>query len=386
MADKKISALTAAATPLAGTEVLPIVQSGSTVKVSVDNLTAGKAVSGASFVPTGSTVPTNGLFLDAANSVSIATNSVKNLTVRPGGIMSVGTTPASWYIPGDVTSVQQVGANTVTLSLYGNQSHFGSNFYMKTGTGNDTYINTGVAMRYRQDAGMHVFESAPSGTADTTVTFTPLATVAANGNFTVHTNNIIVGAAGKGITTGSAIPLGLGVNNTVTAAKIDTSGNFLIAKADADFGAVGFEYLSSAKILRNTADDGAAAQFNRLTSDGDIIGFYRSGASVGSISVTTTGTAYNITSDARLKHDIVDALDAADLIDALQVRSFKWNVDGSEQRYGFVAQELFEVAPEAVTVPEDEDKMMGVDYSKLVPMLVKEIQSLRARVAQLEGK
>lgn len=44
MADKKISALTAAATPLAGTEVLPIVQSGSTVKVSVDNLTYGKTV------------------------------------------------------------------------------------------------------------------------------------------------------------------------------------------------------------------------------------------------------------------------------------------------------------------------------------------------------
>ena len=45
MADKKISALTAASTPLAGTEVLPIVQSGSTVKVSVNNLTAGKSVS-----------------------------------------------------------------------------------------------------------------------------------------------------------------------------------------------------------------------------------------------------------------------------------------------------------------------------------------------------
>lgn len=44
MADKKISALTAASTPLAGSEVLPIVQGGSTVKVSVDNLTAGKAV------------------------------------------------------------------------------------------------------------------------------------------------------------------------------------------------------------------------------------------------------------------------------------------------------------------------------------------------------
>jgi len=45
MADKKISALTAASTPLAGTEVLPIVQGGSTVKVSIANVTAGRAVS-----------------------------------------------------------------------------------------------------------------------------------------------------------------------------------------------------------------------------------------------------------------------------------------------------------------------------------------------------
>lgn len=44
MADKKISQLTAATTPLAGTETLPIVQSGATVKVTVDNLTAGKTV------------------------------------------------------------------------------------------------------------------------------------------------------------------------------------------------------------------------------------------------------------------------------------------------------------------------------------------------------
>jgi hypothetical protein len=44
MADKKISALTAATTPLAGSEVLPIVQGGSTVKVSVANLTAGRDV------------------------------------------------------------------------------------------------------------------------------------------------------------------------------------------------------------------------------------------------------------------------------------------------------------------------------------------------------
>ena len=58
MADLKISQLTGASTPLAGTEVLPIVQSSSTVKVSVANLTAGRAVSAASLALTTSPLPT----------------------------------------------------------------------------------------------------------------------------------------------------------------------------------------------------------------------------------------------------------------------------------------------------------------------------------------
>jgi hypothetical protein len=51
-----------------------------------------------------------------------------------------------------------------------------------------------------------------------------------------------------------------------------------------------------------------------------------------------------------------------------------------------VAQELVTVAPEAVHQPADPEEMMAVDYSKLVPMLVKEIQSLRKRLTALEGK
>ena len=72
-------------------------------------------------------------------------------------------------------------------------------------------------------------------------------------------------------------------------------------------------------------------------------------------------------------------------VDAIQVRKFDWKADGSHQDYGMIAQELQTVAPEAVSGDADSEEMMGVDYSKLVPMLVKEIQSLRSRVAQLEN-
>jgi len=112
---------------------------------------------------------------------------------------------------------------------------------------------------------------------------------------------------------------------------------------------------------------------------------YNGGTNNGSISWSGGTTAYNTTSDARIKDNIVDAPDAGNLIDAIQVRSWDFKADGAHWRYGMVAQELLEVAPEAVNKPEDEEMMMGVDYSKLVPMLIKEVQSLRARVAQLEG-
>ena len=113
---------------------------------------------------------------------------------------------------------------------------------------------------------------------------------------------------------------------------------------------------------------------------------YNSGTNNGSISWSGGTTAYNTTSDARIKKNIVDAPDAGALIDGIKVRSWDFKADNVHWRYGMVAQELLDVAPEAVSVPEDPEMMMGVDYAKLVPMLIKEVQSLRARVAQLEGK
>ena len=113
--------------------------------------------------------------------------------------------------------------------------------------------------------------------------------------------------------------------------------------------------------------------------------FTNGGATVGTISTTGSATAYNTSSDQRLKENIADADNAGSKIDAIQVRKFDWKADGSHQDYGMVAQELLEVAPEAVSAPEDPEEMMGVDYSKLVPMMLKEIQSLRARIAALES-
>jgi hypothetical protein len=156
----------------------------------------------------------------------------------------------------------------------------------------------------------------------------------------------------------------------------------------------------SAVYFNNTTSPLSNAQggfyFDYTNSTSNVIIGHASGAAAGSYyesyiyagtrigSITQSGTtavSYNTTSDQRLKENIQDAAPVSDLIDAIQVRQYDWKADGSHQRYGFVAQELVTVAPEAVHQPENAEDMMAVDYSKLVPMLVKEIQSLRKRLA-----
>jgi hypothetical protein len=112
-----------------------------------------------------------------------------------------------------------------------------------------------------------------------------------------------------------------------------------------------------------------------------------SGTEFGSIKIAGAATQFNTSSDQRMKENIQDANDAGAKIDAIRIRQFDWKSEygGAHQDYGLIAQELQPVAPEAVSEGYSEEDMMSVDYAKLVPTLIKEIQSLRSRVAELEN-
>ena len=164
-------------------------------------------------------------------------------------------------------------------------------------------------------------------------------------------------------------------------ARFDASGNFFIAKTSDSGTGTGIS-LGAGGFIRCVRSE-VTGVFNRL-NDGQNLLFQHNSGQVGSISVTSSGTTFNTTSDRRLKSNIKDAASASSKIDAIQVRQFDWNADGSHQEYGLIAQELEPIAPIAVCRGDDDDEMMSVDYSKLVPMLLKEIQELRSRVAALE--
>jgi hypothetical protein len=129
MADLKISQLPAASTPLAGTEVLPIVQSGSTVQVSVNNLTAGKAVSASTVDATTVTATTlkgnldtnvaaAKLTVSGTSVVASGTDSNISVTLTPKGT-GVVTTAASYSdAAGKLRAIPQSGsAKTSSYTL-----------------------------------------------------------------------------------------------------------------------------------------------------------------------------------------------------------------------------------------------------------------------------
>ena len=150
----------------------------------------------------------------------------------------------------------------------------------------------------------------------------------------------------------------------------NTAGNlFLHIDGDADGVSTGYKIRSGVGV----------------TTGSSHIAFVNPNGIVGQIRTDGSATSYNTSSDERLKQNIQDADDAGSKIDAIQVRQFDWKIDGTHESYGVIAQELQSVAPEAVSGNPESEEMMGVDYSKLVPTLIKEIQTLRNRVAQLEN-
>lgn len=120
-------------------------------------------------------------------------------------------------------------------------------------------------------------------------------------------------------------------------------------------------------------------------SDGVPINFVNSaGSRVGYIYQTNVATAYITSSDYRLKQDL-KPINGLDLVSQIKVYDYEWKSDKT-RAYGVLAHELQEVIPQAVNGEKDAEQMQGVDYSKLVPILVQAIQELKAEIELLKQK
>ena len=173
--------------------------------------------------------------------------------------------------------------------------------------------------------------------------------------------------------------------------RIDSSGSVLVGRTS-NLGTSRFVVESdSASVNPMTVSNSrstAATEYSIL--------FYRNGSIVGSVQTSLSATSYVTSSDYRLKENIAPMTGALDKVQALKPVIYDWKTGGSSQ--GFIAHELAEVCPEAVTGEKDavnEDgsiKPQGIDTSFLVATLTAAIQeqqamitSLTARIAALEN-
>ena len=170
------------------------------------------------------------------------------------------------------------------------------------------------------------------------------------------------------------------------AMRIDSSGNLLVGTTSALSG--------------NTfkANSGAAATFSTATSTNFSLVYFNNGTYCGSITTNGSATAFNTSSDYRLKENVQPMTGALTKIALLKPVVYKWKINGADGE-GFIAHELAEIFPDAVAGEKDaidEDgniKPQGIDTSFLVATLTAAIQeqqalieSLTTRLTALESK
>lgn len=302
----------------------------------VNEVPAGSA-SAPSIYPTGDT--NTGIFFPAADTTAITTGGTERMRVDSGGNVGVGITPSAW--PGQSANydVFQFGTGAV-YNVADNATEIAFNQYIDS-VGTRRYITTNTALRYRIGNTEHQWFNAASGTAGNAITFTQ-------------------------------------------AMTLDSSGNLLVGRTAENNTSPGFTFglqLSGAAPIMKMVKSYSGG-INALAN-------YYSGTYVGGIDFSNTATSFPTSSDLRLKKNIAPSGSAFEKIENIRIVSHGWNHDDEVVDFGIVAQELYQVVPQAVIAGDDGEeikKTWGVDYSKLVPVLVKAIQELKAELDTVKAE
>jgi hypothetical protein len=166
--------------------------------------------------------------------------------------------------------------------------------------------------------------------------------------------------------------------NDTERMRITSGGDVLVGKST-DARNVG------GVIIFKTGNGSGRADFVKTASGASsAVANYHNGTYVGGIDYSDTSSSFLTSSDYRLKQDL-KPINGLDLVSQIKVYDYEWKSDET-RAYGVLAHELQEVIPQAVNGEKDAEQMQGVDYSKLVPILVQAIQELKAEIEILKNK
>jgi len=325
-----------------------------------------------------------------------------------GGNVGIGTTSPNYNleIGGTANPVVAIvsNINSATSSLYFGDSdakdrgqirytHFGDFMELKAGGATRVYIESGINTAYTSDG---LFNS----------NATPSYWNHGNGQFKLgymdNGSGLYSGAYAFNVKSTDGIPVtgreigAIYINDVSNGRKplrISNQGRITIEQTNTStsYGsATGWLTIANGTSAYNffnayTGTDGGSgcARYRLNNTSPSFFDFYYQTTQVGYITTNGTDIFYANTSDYRLKEDL-KSFNGMSLLEQIQVYDFKWK-ESDNRMYGVVAHELQEVVPQAVVGEKDEDKLQAVDYSKLVPVLIKSIQELEARVKELEN-
>jgi hypothetical protein len=327
----------------------------------------------------GATTPTTGAFTTVS---ATGVTTVQAGTAAAPAITTSGDTNTGIFFPAaDTIAFSEGGAESMRIDSSGNVG-IGTTSPSTYANGNGPVLVTGTGNNFATIQGR---TDGPSGSSNG---------VSYGGSYSTNPINgsrITFNAEGSSGQRGSVSfwTKALDDNSTqpLERMRIDTSGNLLIGTTSGWSSAVKFQV------------SGSASSFTRAgTGNDDQIYFRNDNGIVGSISTNGSLTSYNVSSDYRLKQDIVPMTGALAKVSALKPVTYKWKSDSSDGE-GFIAHQLAEVCPQAVTGAKDavdEDgnpRYQGIDVSFVVATLTAAIQeqqalitSLTARIVALEAK
>jgi len=178
-----------------------------------------------------------------------------------------------------------------------------------------------------------------------------------------------------------SVPLAFNTNNTERM-RIHAGGDISIGTTSSNPVNIADHRLV---VELNSSNSGIAVGADGLVDSRTCMTFYNDNGVVGSITTNASSTAFNTSSDYRLKENVTYTWDATTRLKQLKPARFNFIADKDTTLDGFLAHEVSSIVPEAVTGEKDGTEMQGIDQSKLVPLLVKTIQELEARIAALES-
>ncbi|NBX48361.1 tail fiber domain-containing protein [bacterium] len=182
-----------------------------------------------------------------------------------------------------------------------------------------------------------------------------------------------------------------GASSPTERMRITQAGHVFVGNVTGDYNTVGISLFSNGN-LQAVTNQIPTLVLNRKGSDGVIVDFYRDTNNPGTISVTTTATSYNTSSDYRLKENVTPVTDGITRLQQLKPSRFNFIAAPGCTVDGFIAHEVQSVVPEAITGEKDavdadgKPQYQGIDQSKLVPLLTAALQETLAKIESLEAR